>query len=52
MIGFGMQNSKDLKVSVQEGNSNSPNKYSKTFGKEKRLDNILEQLREEGETGN
>lgn len=46
-LGFGMANSKDLKVSVKEEGSNSPNKYSKTFGQEKRLDNILEQIREE-----
>jgi hypothetical protein len=34
-------------VAVTEDAASSPNKYSKTFGQEKRLDSILVQLREE-----
>ena len=44
-----MGGSQDFKVPIEDEGSNSPNKFSKTFGQEKRLDNILVQIREEEE---
>ena len=49
MLGKMMSGSHDFKVPIEEEGSNSPNKFSKTFGQEKRLDNILVQIREEEE---
>jgi hypothetical protein len=34
-------------IAVKDEGSNAPNKFSKTFGQEKRLDSILETLRSE-----
>ena len=41
LCGQMMSGSQDIKVPVKEEGSSSPNKYSKTFGQEKRLDSIL-----------
>ena len=49
ICGKTMSGSQDFKVPIEEEGSNSPNKFSKTFGQEKRLDNILVQIREEEE---
>lgn len=46
-FGFMMSESREHMVAVPEEAANAPNRFSKTFGQEKRLDSILVQLNDE-----